>query len=232
MKKISEVLQGNPYVGRGVLAGTTPSGKGVVAYFIMGRSENSRNRVLAVKNGEVRTEPFDASKVRDPRLIIYTAIRKCGKTLLVTNGDQTDTLYDGLSAGKSVEESLQERTYEPDAPNYTPRIGCAFDTEMGNYELFLLKCADGNGGACERFFYRYESVKGVAKFIHTYVTDGDPLPSFTGEPETVETEEDLEAFAKKIWNALDENNKIALYVRKFDAKCGEEQEILFNKHAK
>lgn len=230
MRSIKDILAGNPYPGRGVLAGKTPAGENMIAYFIMGRSENSRNRLFSVQNGTVKTEPFDASKVRDPSLIIYTAIRDCGKKLLVTNGDQTDTLYKDLTAGKTAEESLTGRTYEPDAPNYTPRIGCVFDRETGEYELFLLKRAQTND-ACERFFYRYEGARGEGKCIHTYVTDGDPLPPYYGEPETFAIGNDRKAFAEELWNALDENNKISLYVRFFD-KNGQTKEILYNKNQK
>ena len=226
-------VKGNSYVGRGIVVGKTPAGKSAIAYFIMGRSANSRNRVFTLKDGAVYTEPFDASKVEDPSLIIYAAIRKYENSLIVTNGDQTDTIYDGLVAGKSFSQALTAREFEPDAPNLTPRISgiVNFADNDFSYEMSILKSADAEGTACSRYTFSYPSLPGVGHFIHTYVGDGNPLPTFQGEPERVAIPEDIDALTNEIWEALDADNKISLYVRYTDAVTGEYDERLINKNA-
>ena len=226
-------IDGNPYVGRGIVIGKSSDGKkAATAYFIMGRSANSRNRVFTVKNGEVFTEPFDASKVEDPSLIIYAAIRKFENKLIVTNGDQTDTVYDGIVTGKSFSESLESREFEPDAPNFTPRISgiLTFDENDFKYEMSILKSLDENGSDCARYTFSYPSKAGLGHFIHTYVTDGNPIPTFQGEPERVAIPDSIDEFADEIWNYLDENNKISLYVRYTDLTDGSYEEKLINKN--
>ena len=226
-------VKGNSYVGRGIVVGKTPAGKSAIAYFIMGRSANSRNRVFTLKDGVVYTEPFDASKVEDPSLIIYAALRKYENSLIVTNGDQTDTIYDGLAAGKSFSQALTAREFEPDAPNLTPRISgiVNFTDNDFSYEMSILKSADAEGTACSRYTFSYPSLPGVGHFIHTYVGDGNPLPTFQGEPERVAIPEDIDALTNEIWEALDADNKISLYVRYTDAVTGEYAERLINKNA-
>ena len=234
INSIPELIEGNPYVGRGIVAGLTPDGRrAVAAYFIMGRSANSRNRVFTVKNGEVFTEPFDASKVEDPSLIIYAAVRSLDNKLIVTNGDQTDTIYDGLKAGKSFSASLRSREFEPDAPNLTPRISAMLSFDEGKllYKMSILKSADVEGTACNRYTFSYEPVAGLGHFIHTYVTDGNPIPTFQGEPERMAMDNDIDAFTKALWENLDENNKISLYTRYIDLASGEYEERLINKNA-
>ena len=198
----------------------------------MGRSANSRNRVFTVKNGEVFTEPFDASKVEDPSLIIYAALRKFENKLIVTNGDQTDTIYDGIVTGKSFSESLESREFEPDAPNFTPRISgmLTFGENDFKYEMSILKSLDENGSDCARYTFSYPSKAGLGHFIHTYVTDGNPIPTFQGEPERVAIPDSIDEFADEIWNYLDENNKISLYVRYTDLTDGSYEEKLINKN--
>ena len=198
----------------------------------MGRSANSRNRVFTVKNGEVFTEPFDASKVEDPSLIIYAALRKFENKLIVTNGDQTDTVYDGIVTGKSFSESLESREFEPDAPNFTPRISgmLTFGENDFKYEMSILKSLDENGSDCARYTFSYPSKAGLGHFIHTYVTDGNPIPTFQGEPERVAIPDSIDEFADEIWNYLDENNKISLYVRYTDLTDGSYEEKLINKN--
>ena len=228
---VSERLVGNPYVGRGIIIGMTPNtGKAAVAYFIMGRSENSRNRVFVLENGEVRTEPYDLSKVGDPSLIIYRAVRSHGNRLIVTNGDQTDTVRDGLAAGKSYIEALRTRQFEPDGPNYTPRISAVVEPN-GAYELSILKSFDGDPACNKRFFFEYDAPRaGLGHFIHTYMGDGSPLPSFEGEPETVRIEGDLHTFADMVWDNLNEENKVSLYVSFIDLETGKASSIIRNKH--
>ena len=231
---IGELISGNPYVGRGIVLGKSESARyAVSAYFIMGRSNNSRNRVF-VKHGEdLYTEPFDASKVEDPSLIIYAAIRKTEGGLIVTNGDQTDTVYDGLKAGLSFSDSLKSREFEPDAPNLTPRISGYITFADGDfsYEMSILKSADPLGTACNRYTFSYPSLPGLGHFIHTYVTDGNPIPTFQGEPERVAIPDDIDALTSNIWNNLNEDNKISLYVRYTDLASGEITERLINKNA-
>ncbi len=232
-KTIAERIVGNPYVGRGIVIGKSADGaKACTAYFIMGRSANSRNRVFSKEDGVLYTKPFDASKVEDPSLIIYAAVREYNNRLIVTNGDQTDTIYEGLKAGKSFTDSLATRCFEPDAPNYTPRISgmLTFDAGDFSYKMSILKSADEKGTACNRYTFFYEPLAGTGHFIHTYVTDGDPLPTFTGEPERVSVPDDIDAFAAQLWEALDADNKISLYVRYTDLADGQIQERVFNKH--
>ena len=217
----------------GIVIGKSSDGKkAATAYFIMGRSANSRNRVFTVKNGEVFTEPFDASKVEDPSLIIYAALRKFENKLIVTNGDQTDTVYDGIVTGKSFSESLESREFEPDAPNFTPRISgmLTFGENDFKYEMSILKSLDENGSDCARYTFSYPSKAGLGHFIHTYVTDGNPIPTFQGEPERVAIPDSIDEFADEIWNYLDENNKISLYVRYTDLTDGSYEEKLINKN--
>ena len=233
IKSMKDHIDGNPYVGRGIVIGKSSDGKkAATAYFIMGRSANSRNRVFTVKNGEVFTEPFDASKVEDPSLIIYAAIRKFENKLIVTNGDQTDTVYDGIVTGKSFSESLESREFEPDAPNFTPRISgmLTFGENDFKYEMSILKSLDENGSDCARYTFSYPSKAGLGHFIHTYVTDGNPIPTFQGEPERVAIPDSIDEFADEIWNYLDENNKISLYVRYTDLTDGSYEEKLINKN--
>lgn len=233
IKSMKDRIDGNPYVGRGIVIGKSSDGKkAATAYFIMGRSANSRNRVFTVKNGEVFTEPFDASKVEDPSLIIYAAIRKFENKLIVTNGDQTDTVYDGIVTGKSFSKSLESREFEPDAPNFTPRISgmLTFGENDFKYEMSILKSLDENGSDCARYTFSYPSKAGLGHFIHTYVTDGNPIPTFQGEPERVAIPDSIDEFADEIWNYLDENNKISLYVRYTDLTDGSYEEKLINKN--
>lgn len=230
---VAELIEGNSYVGRGIILGKTPNGKKAVsAYFIMGRSANSRNRVFTEKNGEVFTEPFDVSKVEDPSLIIYAAIRKLDNKLIVTNGDQTDTIYDGIKAGKGFAESLTVREFEPDGPNFTPRISGMITFADGDmtYDMSILKSADSEGTACNRYSFAYPALNGLGHFIHTYVCDGNPIPTFQGEPERVKTLDCIDEFTDKLWNALDENNKISLYVRYTDLATGEVDNRMINKN--
>ena len=231
---MGELINGNPYVGRGIVLGKTEDGKKAVsAYFIMGRSQNSRNRVFTERDGAVFTEPFDASKVEDPSLIIYAAIRKYENKLIVTNGDQTDTVYDGLKAGKGFSEALTAREFEPDAPNLTPRISgyITFAENNFSYEMSILKSADPLGTACNRYTFSYPSLNGLGHFIHTYVTDGNPIPTFQGEPERVAIPNDIDVLTDSIWTNLNEDNKISLYVRYTDLASGKITERLINKNA-
>ena len=231
---MGELINGNPYVGRGIVLGKTEDGKKAVsAYFIMGRSQNSRNRVFTERDGAVFTEPHDASKVEDPSLIIYAAIRRYENKLIVTNGDQTDTIYEGLKAGLSFSASLTSREFEPDAPNLTPRISGMITFGEGNftYEMSILKSADAEGTACNRYTFSYPSLAGLGHFIHTYVCDGNPIPTFQGEPERVATLDDIDEFTSKLWDALDADNKISLYVRYTDLESGATDSRMINKNA-
>lgn len=233
VKTMKERLEGNTYPGRGIVVGKSADGtKACAAYFIMGRSANSRNRVFTVKNDEVFTEPFDASKVEDPSLIIYAAVRQYENNLIVTNGNQTDTIYEGLAAGKSFSQALTAREFEPDAPNLTPRISGMLTFDQGDftYEMSILKSADAEGTGCNRFTYAYVPMNGVGHFLHTYVCDGNPIPTFQGEPERVAIPDDMESFTREIWESLDENNKISLYVRYVDLATGKVEEKLINKN--
>ena len=233
IKTLSERLEGNRYPGRGIVIGKTPDGKkAAIAYFIMGRSANSRNRVFTEKNGEIFTEPFDASKVEDPSLIIYAAVRSYENKLIVTNGNQTDTIYDGLAAGKSFSQALTSREFEPDAPNLTPRISgmLTFEGNDFTYEMSILKSGDAAGTFCNRYTFSYGACAGLGHFIHTYVCDGNPIPTFQGEPERVAMDDDIDAFTTDLWNALDEENKISLYVRYTDLATGAVESRMINKN--
>ncbi len=228
-----ELIGGNSYVGRGIVIGKTPdASRAVIAYFIMGRSENSRNRVFAEEDGVLYTRPFDESKVADPSLIIYAAMRSFDNKLIVTNGDQTDTIYNGLAAGKSFGEALESRRFEPDAPNLTPRISgiLNFDNNDFTYQMSILKSADAEGTACSRYLFSYPALPGLGHFLHTYVCDGNPIPSFQGEPERMAIPDDAEEFTRRLWNCLDRNNRISLYVRTVDLKTGAVENRLINKN--
>ena len=231
---IGELIKGNPYVGRGIVIGKTENGeRAVSAYFIMGRSNNSRNRVFTKRGGDLYTEPYDASKVEDPSLIIYAAVRETENGLIVTNGDQTDTVWEGLNKGLSFSDSLKSREFEPDAPNLTPRISgyITFDEGDFTYEMSILKSADPLGTACNRYTFSYPSLPGLGHFIHTYVTDGNPIPTFQGEPERVEIPNDIDVFTNNLWENLNEDNKISLYVRYTSLASGEITERLINKNS-
>lgn len=231
---ISTLLKDNEYAGRGIVIGTSPDRKNAVcAYFIMGRSENSRNRVFVKTSETLKTEPFDVSKVSDPSLIIYNAVRKTENSLIVTNGDQTDTVYNLMSEGKSFKESLETREFEPDAPNFTPRISGILYFENGfNYEMSILKSIDENGSDCCRYTYSYPSVAGLGHFIHTYNCNGDPLPTFTGEPHRISIKNNIEEFANEIWESLNVENKISLYVRYTDIETGKYTDKIINKNGR
>lgn len=233
IKTLSERLEGNRYPGRGIVIGKTPDGKkAAIAYFIMGRSANSRNRVFTEKNGEIFTEPFDASKVEDPSLIIYAAVRSYENKLIVTNGNQTDTIYGGLAAGKSFSQALTSREFEPDAPNLTPRISgmLTFEGNDFTYEMSILKSGDAAGTFCNRYTFSYGASAGLGHFIHTYVCDGNPIPTFQGEPERVAMDDDIDAFTTDLWNALDAENKISLYIRYTDLATGAVESRMVNKN--
>ena len=234
INNIGELICGNPYVGRGIVIGKSENAEyAVSAYFIMGRSNNSRNRVFVKHGGDLFTEPFDASKVEDPSLIIYAAVRETEGGLIVTNGDQTDTVYAGLKNGLSFSDSLKSREFEPDAPNLTPRISgyITFGEGDFSYEMSILKSADAEGTACNRYTFSYPALSGLGHFIHTYVTDGNPIPTFQGEPERVAIPNDIDAFTNDVWENLNEDNKISLYVRYTNLKNGEITERLINKNA-
>lgn len=230
---IAELLGTNPYPGRGIIVGKSADGKrAAFAYFIMGRSANSRNRVFTERDGAVFTEPHDYSKVEDPSLIIYAAIRSHANKIIVTNGDQTDTVYDHICRGESMRDALRTREFEPDAPNLTPRISAmlTFDDGDFTYDMSILKSADAEGTACNRYYYEYAPLAGVGHFIHTYVTDGDPIPTFQGEPERVSIPNDIDSFADAIWSSLNEDNKISLYVRYVDLDGSNSETRLYNKN--
>ena len=231
---IAGLIEGNSYVGRGIVVGKSEDGKSAVsAYFIMGRSANSRNRIFTEKDGNIYTEPFDASKVEDPSLIIYAAVRPIDNKLIVTNGDQTDTIYDGIAAGKSMSEALTSRCFEPDAPNLTPRISAvlSFAEKDFSYEMSILKSIDPEGSDCARYTFSYPSKAGLGHFIHTYVCDGNPIPTFQGEPERVAIGSDIDEFTNKLWNALDADNKISLYVRYTELESGKVTSRMINKNS-
>lgn len=230
---LDKLLCANSYPGRGIVVGKTADNThAAIAYFIMGRSENSRNRVFREEGESVTIYPFDESKVEDPSLIIYSPIRVLDNRLIVTNGDQTDTIYDLVSEGASFSAALSTREFEPDAPNFTPRISAMLTFDEGDftYSMSILKSADEQGSACNRFTFDYAPIGGVGHFIHTYNCDGNPIPTFTGEPERVEIGNDIDSFAKEIWASLNEQNKISLYVRFIDLKTGETDNRMFNKN--
>lgn len=225
-----EYLSGNEYPGRGIVLGRTQDGgKMLIGYFIMGSSENSRNRVFVEEGEGIRTEAFDPAKLSDPSLIIYSPVRVLGKTTIVTNGDQTDTIYDFLAAGKSFEDALRTRTFEPDGPNFTPRISgvvCG-----AGYRLSILKSVEGDPSSAHRFFFDYtDALPGQGHVIHTYRENGNPIPSFEGEPVPVQMTEDFESFGEKLWNALNEKNKVSLFIRSIDLTSGKTQTKLYNKN--
>ena len=231
---LAEELKGNAYPGRGIVIGKSKDGKtAVTAYFIMGRSENSRNRVF-VEDGEgIRTQAFDPAKLEDPSLIIYAPVRVLGNKTIVTNGDQTDTIYEGMDKQLTFEQSLRCRQYEPDGPNYTPRISGVMHIENGgyNYAMSILKSNNGNPEACNRYTFAYENpVAGEGHFIHTYMHDGNPLPSFEGEPKLVDMMDDMEAFTEMLWENLNEENKVSLFVRYIDLETGEYRTRIVNKN--
>ena len=228
---LMEQLRTNAYPGRGIVLGRTADNQyAVAAYFIMGRSENSRNRVFTETEDGIRTEAYDPSKMVDPSLIIYHPVRKVGADLVVTNGDQTDTIRDFLVEGKSFGQSLHTREFEPDGPNYTPRISGIIAPD-GSFKLSILKSADGDPSCCHRFFYTYDKpLAGEARFIHTYMGDGNPLPSFEGEPKRVVLDApNAEALADQIWNALNPDNKVSLFVRYINLADGSCQQVIKNK---
>lgn len=235
MLSIEQELKGNAYPGRGIILGKSPDGKkAVAAYFIMGRSENSRNRVF-VEDGEgIRTQAYDPTKLTDPSLIIYAPVRVLGNKTIVTNGDQTDTIYEGMDRQLTFEQSLRTREFEPDAPNYTPRISGIMHVENGsyNYAMSILKSSDGDPSGCNRYTFAYENPKaGEGHFIHTYMHDGDPLPSFEGEPKRIAVPDDIEAFTNLLWNSLNEENKVSLFVRYIDIETGAHETTITNKNA-
>ncbi len=234
MLDIGEELRGNSYPGRGIVIGKTPDGKkAVTAYFIMGRSENSRNRVF-VQDGEgIRTQAFDPEKLTDPSLVIYAPVRVLGNKTIVTNGDQTDTIYEGMDRQLTFEQSLRSREFEPDGPNYTPRISGILHIENGiyNYAMSILKSNNGSPKACNRFTFAFENPEaGEGHFIHTYIGDGNPLPSFEGEPKLVGILDSIEEFAGVLWTNLNEENKVSLFVRYIDIATGEYETRILNKN--
>ena len=234
MLSLEQELSQNAYPGRGIVIGKTPDGKSAVtAYFIMGRSSNSRNRVF-VEDGEgIRTQAFDPSKLEDPSLIIYAPVRVLGNKTIVTNGDQTDTIYELMDKQQTFEQALRTREFEPDGPNYTPRISGIMHVENGeyNYAMSILKSNNGNPESCNRFTYTYENpIAGEGRFIHTYMHDGNPLPSFEGEPKLVAIEEDIDDFTNTLWNSLNDDNKVSLFVRYIDIATGEYETRIVNKN--
>ena len=227
---LTELLRSNPYPGRGIVLGQTPDGKhAVTAYFIMGRSANSRNRIFVEEPDGIRTEAYDPSKLEDPSLIIYHTVRQFGRGLIVTNGDQTDTIRDYLKKGLPMEQALRTREFEPDGPNWTPRISGLLSPD-GSYKLSILKSADAEGSACVRQTFEYPALPGVGHFLHTYVTDGNPIPTFQGEPERVAITGDIDTFAAALWESLNEANKISLFVRFTDLASDTFTQRIFNKH--
>ncbi len=229
---LSEKLSTNAYPGRGIVLGVSPDGKNAVAaYFIMGRSVNSRNRVFSLEPDGIRTEAHDPSLMKDPHLIIYHPVREAGCGLIVTNGDQTDTIWEFLARGESWEAALRTRMFEDDGPNWTPRISGLQNTHDGSYKMSILKAADAEGSACARFFYEYPAISGLGHFIHTYVCDGNPvIPTFQGEPERVALENDIDSFTEMLWENLNEANKISLFVRYTDLETGDYEQRIINKH--
>ena len=230
---LDELLGGNPYPGRGIILGVNESGtKALIGYFIMGRSVNSRNRVFVPVEDGILTKAFDESKMVDPSLIIYAPVRVLADgTLIVTNGDQTDTIRDALNAGRTWEDALRTRTFEPDGPNWTPRISGIVSVKDGKacYRLSILKSGDGDETVTRRFFFEYEAQAGTGHFIHTYQGDGNPLPSFEGEPEQVRLPETFEDFTGLVWDNLNEDNRISLYTCAIDLKTGEKTVKIINK---
>ncbi len=234
MLSIGKELQENAYPGRGIIIGKTPDGtKAVTAYFIMGRSENSRNRVFVTEGEGIRTQAFDPSKLTDPSLIIYAPVRVLGNRTIVTNGDQTDTIYDGMDPRLTFHSSVRCREFEPDAPNYTPRISGVMHIEAGKYDyaMSILKSNNGDPSCCNRYTFTYDNpVAGEGHFIHTYKCDGNPLPSFEGEPKLVNILDDMDAYTELLWNSLNEENKVSLFVRYIDIATGTYETKIVNKN--
>lgn len=235
MLSLEQELKSNEYPGRGIVIGRSANGKyAVTAYFIMGRSVNSRNRVFVTEGEGIRTEAFDPSKLEDPSLIIYAPVRVLGNDTIVTNGDQTDTIYDGMGKGLTFEQSLRSREFEPDGPNYTPRISGVMHVENGSfdYSMSILKSNNGDPSCCNRYTFSYDKpVAGEGHFIHTYMHDGNPLPSFSGEPKLVAIDDDMESFTNMLWNSLNADNKVSLFVRYIDIATGEYRTKLINKNS-
>ncbi len=233
---LSDDLKNNSYPGRGIVIGKTPDSKyAVTAYFIMGRSENSRNRVFVTDGNGIRTEAFDPSKLSDPSLIIYAPVRVLGNKTIVTNGDQTDTIYDLMNQQQTFEQSLRTREFEPDAPNYTPRISGIIKVSDNdfNYALSILKSSDGNPESCQRFTFTYNTpVDGEGHFIHTYKCDGNPIPSYEGEPKRVEILNGIDEFKSLIWDSLNNDNKVSLFVRYIEISSGKTETRIINKNQK
>ena len=236
MKKVSleQELKGNAYPGRGIVIGRSKDGtKAVAGYFIMGRSQNSRNRVFVEEGEGIRTQAFDPSKLTDPSLIIYAPVRVLGNKTIVTNGDQTDTIYELMDKQQTFEQSLRNREFEPDAPNYTPRISGILHIEDGsyNYAMSILKSNNGNPDSCLRYTFAYENAAaGQGRFIHTYKCDGNPLPSFEGEPKPVEIPDDIDDFTNLLWESLNQDNKVSLFVRFIDIETGKYESRIVNKN--
>lgn len=233
-RSLEQELKQNSYPGRGIVIGRSADGRyAVTAYFIMGRSVNSRNRIFVEEGEGIRTEAFDPSKLEDPSLIIYAPVRVLGNKTIVTNGDQTDTIYEGMDRQLTFEQSLRSREFEPDAPNYTPRISGILHIENGsyNYAMSILKSSNGDPASCRRYTFAYENPKaGEGHFIHTYMHDGSPLPSFEGEPKQVEIPDDMDAFTEMLWSSLNEENKVSLFVRYIDIKDGSTRTKIVNKN--
>lgn len=234
MLQLDQELKNNEYPGRGIVIGRSADGtKAVTAYFIMGRSSNSRNRVFVTEGEGIRTEAFDPSKLEDPSLIIYAPVRVLGNKTIVTNGDQTDTIYEGMDKQLTFEQSLRSREFEPDAPNYTPRISGIMHIEGGryNYAMSILKSSEGDPSSCIRNTFAYENPKaGEGRFIHTYMHDGNPLPSFEGEPKRVAVEGDIDSFTDMVWSSLNQDNKVSLFVRFIDIATGKYETRIVNKN--
>ena len=231
---IKDLLVDNSYPGRGIVNGLSSDGKSAVcAYFIMGRSENSRNRIFVETEDGIETKAFDESKLEDPSLIIYSPIRTYKDMTIVTNGDQTDTIYEGLSKGLSFEQSLRSRTFEPDGPNYTPRISSCLkvSSKEFSYQMSILKSNAGNPECTDRYTFYYDNpIKGEGRFIHTYVGDGNPLPSFEGEPKRISIPNDIDEFTEEIWNSLNSDNKISLYTIYINLEDGSKEKRMINKN--
>lgn len=234
MVDLQKEISSTTYPGRGIVIGTSEDGKyAVCAYFIMGRSENSRNRVFVEDGDGIRTQAFDPSKMEDPSLIIYAPVRILGNSTIVTNGDQTDTVYDLMKEGKTFEESLRTREFEPDAPNYTPRISGLMTVKEGKYDyaMSILKSHNGNPSQCNRYTFTYDApLAGEGHFIHTYMGDGNPLPSYEGEPTWVKLSGDIDTFTKTVWENLNEDNKVSLFVRYINIATGEYETRIINKN--
>lgn len=234
MISLAQTLRENSYPGRGIVIGRSENGrKAAAAYFIMGRSENSRNRIFVEEGEGIRTQAFDPAKLSDPSLIIYAPVRVLGNKTIVTNGDQTDTIYEGMDKQLTFEQSLRSREFEPDGPNYTPRISGIMHIENGiyNYAMSILKSSNGNPESCNRYTFAYENpAAGEGHFIHTYRCDGNPLPSFEGEPKLVEIPDDMEAFTELLWNSLNEDNKVSLFVRYINIADGTYETKIVNKN--